>query len=45
MGGQNADLTLEQSVRGVIDNVLRKMTIEDTGKFFKGMEKFTPGSH
>ena len=34
MGGQHAGLNPEQSVREVIDNVLNKITIEDTGKFF-----------
>ena len=35
MGGANAGLTPEQSVRSVIDNALKKITLEDTGKFFQ----------
>ncbi|MEL6343446.1 MAG: SDR family oxidoreductase [Myxococcota bacterium] len=35
MGGQRATLTPEQSVRGVIDNVLRRVTIEDSGSFYQ----------
>lgn len=42
MGGQNAGLTPEQSVREVIDNVLNKITIEDTGKFFQWTEEIHP---
>ncbi|MEL6181872.1 MAG: SDR family oxidoreductase [Myxococcota bacterium] len=35
MGGQKATLTPEQSVRGVIDNVLNKVTLEDSGNFYQ----------
>ncbi len=35
MGGQTADLKPEQSVGGLIENVLEKITIEDTGNFFQ----------
>ncbi|MEM7183883.1 MAG: SDR family oxidoreductase [Spirochaetota bacterium] len=35
MGGQKASLTPEQSVRGMIENVINKVTITDTGKFFQ----------
>mmetsp|Transcript_27430 Transcript_27430/g.88579 ORF Transcript_27430/g.88579 Transcript_27430/m.88579 type:complete len:211 (+) Transcript_27430:235-867(+) len=35
MGGGQADLTPEQSVRGCIDNVLNKCTIDDSGNFFQ----------
>lgn len=35
MGGNNAKLTPEESVRGIINNVLQKITINDTGKFFQ----------
>ncbi|MDJ0836484.1 MAG: SDR family oxidoreductase [Acidobacteriota bacterium] len=35
MGGQKADLTPEQSVGGLIENVLEKITIEDTGSFYQ----------
>jgi NAD(P)-dependent dehydrogenase (short-subunit alcohol dehydrogenase family) len=35
MGGQTADLTPDQSVGGLIDNVLEKITIEETGNFFQ----------
>ena len=35
MGGDAADLTAEQSVRGAIDNVLNVVSLDDTGKFFQ----------
>ncbi|MEO1596457.1 MAG: SDR family oxidoreductase [Pseudomonadota bacterium] len=35
MGGETADLTAEQSVNGLIENVIEKVTIEDTGLFFQ----------
>ncbi len=35
MGGQAADLTAEQSIRGLIDNVLASVTLEDSGEFFQ----------
>lgn len=35
MGGANAGLTPQASVRGVIDNVLNRISLEDSGKFFQ----------
>lgn len=35
MGGDGADLTAEQSVRGLIDNVVNRVTLEDTGGFYQ----------
>lgn len=35
MGGQTADLTPEQSVGGLIDNVMANLSIEDTGQFYQ----------
>lgn len=35
MGGSKAPLTPKQSVRGIIDNVISKLQIDDTGKFFQ----------
>ena len=35
MGGESADLTTDQSVRGLIDNVVNKVTIKDSGEFFQ----------
>lgn len=35
MGGDTADLTAEQSVRGIIDNVVDNVTLEQSGEFFQ----------
>ena len=35
MGGSKAKLTPEQSVRGMIDNVLNKLSLADTGRFYQ----------
>jgi NAD(P)-dependent dehydrogenase (short-subunit alcohol dehydrogenase family) len=34
MGGQKAEFSPDQSVRNMMDNVLKPMGIEDSGKFF-----------
>ena len=34
MGGQKAQFTTKDSVKNVIENVIKKVTMEDTGKFF-----------
>lgn len=34
MGGQKAQFTTEESVQNLIENVLEKVELEDTGKFF-----------
>ncbi|WP_456448975.1 hypothetical protein [Thiolapillus sp.] len=34
MGGDNADLTTEQAVLGMMDNVLNRVRLSDSGKFF-----------
>ena len=34
MGGDSADLTVEQSVRGMIDSVIYKATIKSSGCFY-----------
>jgi len=35
MGGKNAQLTTEQSVKGLIENVVNKISINDSGKFYQ----------
>jgi len=35
MGGKNADLTPEQSIKGMIENVLEKITLKETGEFWQ----------
>lgn len=35
MGGGGADLSAEQSVRGLLDRVIQRATIKDTGEFFQ----------
>ena len=35
MGGETADLTAEQSVNGLVENVIEKVTIGDTGRFYQ----------
>ena len=35
MGGTQASLTTEESVNGMINNILNKVEIKDTGKFFQ----------
>jgi len=34
MGGDNANLTTEQSITGMIENVLKKTVLTDSGKFY-----------
>jgi len=35
MGGAGAPLSTAQSVKGMIENVLKKITLHDAGKFFQ----------
>lgn len=35
MGGNAADLSPEQSVRGLIDNVIARVSLQDSGEFFQ----------
>ena len=34
MGSSKAQFTTHESVKNIVDNVIQKVTIEDSGKFF-----------